>query len=57
VDTLKVRCQRVVAAPASILDQDFGQADDGRNRRPEFLTHESSKGTLKALVRLGHVGS
>jgi hypothetical protein len=57
VDTVKIRCQHVVPTAASVLDQDFGQADDGRNRRSEFLTHESGEGTFKALVRLGHVAS
>jgi hypothetical protein len=54
VDTVKIRCQQLVRTPASILDQDFCQADDGRNRSAEFLAHEGGKGTLKALVWLGH---
>jgi hypothetical protein len=57
MDSVKIRCQRVVSTAASVLDQDFGQAGDGCNRRPEFLTHEGSKGALNALARLRHGAS
>jgi hypothetical protein len=57
MDSVKIRYQRVVSTAASVLDQDFGQACDGGDRRPEFLTHEGGKGTLNALARLCHGAS
>ena len=54
MDLTKIGCQQIVSNPASILDHDFGQADDRCDRRPEFLTREGGKGTFKALARFRH---
>jgi hypothetical protein len=46
VDPIQVRCERSGLASARILEQDFGQPDDGRDRSAEFLSHESGQGTF-----------
>src|SRR5664279_2525794 len=57
MDAFKVRDQRLVFAAAGILDQEFGQFQNGGDRRREFLAYEGRARTLEALVWISHVKS
>jgi hypothetical protein len=54
VDTTEIGCEQIVSNPASILDQEVGQANDRCNRSSELLTRERGNGTVKALARFRH---
>src|SRR3569833_2646931 len=54
MDAAQIGCQQIVANPASILDHEFGQADDRCNRSPELLTREDNNNTNKTLARFPH---
>ena len=57
MDAFKVRDQRFVFVAAGILDQEFGQFQNGGDRRREFLAHEGRARAFEALVWIRHVKS